>query len=222
VAFKDHQLYGDYGSQTIPLGITGIHANEYRNRHELFVVAVGEDGPAQQRVRPGDIILDDDRSWFDARIKALAEEEAQCRATQRMGRGLETSLVRLDLARRDLRDDYAALSDLALVIEAAGAPKCAPQTVAELCRIYTHRGWRKPNDAITQVLKRGGSDYAPAIRAAIAQARAALDQAAAERLACLSNTVKSRYKWRYDRACALEERLVQGITSLREVLRRIE
>jgi len=57
VTFKDHQLYGDYGSQSIPLGITGIHANEYRNRHELFVVEVEKDSPAEGRVFAEDIIL---------------------------------------------------------------------------------------------------------------------------------------------------------------------
>jgi hypothetical protein len=46
-------------------------------------------------------------------------------------------------------------------------------------------------------------------------------QAVQQKLTCMSNTVKSRYKWRYDRARDLEANLNRGIKALGEIARAI-
>ncbi len=99
VTFKDDQLYGGYGSKSIPLGVTGIHANEYTDRHELFVVEIEAGSPADDRVRPGDIILGANGRLFeqvtafaDPRVPmgyALAESQ-----TEQLGGVLTLQLVR--------------------------------------------------------------------------------------------------------------------------------
>jgi len=175
-----------------------------------------------QVVGPLRAFLAEDQAWYKEQLAALAAEEAHCRATQRMGRGLETSLVRIALARKDLADDYASLDELALVIETLAQQKPAPETVGRLCRIFCRRDWQRPREAIAAFLRGCGPACAPLVRHAIEQARTDLQQARAERLACLSNTVKSRYKWRYDRACALEESLLRGIGDLEEIAAAME
>jgi len=158
-----------------------------------------------------------DRAYFDERMAALDAEEAHCRATQRFGRGLEGSLIRLDLARADVKDDYAALADLAAVIEAAGAPKLSKAAAADLCRIYTRRGWARQNEAIAAALPKAGAGVGGVIGEQIALAEAARAEATAAKLSYLSNSVKSRYKWRYDRARALEGNLTRGIAELKKI-----
>ncbi len=127
VSFCDAQLYGQYGSKTIPLGITGIHANEYVDRHELFVVEVEPDSPAAGRVRSGDIII-----------------------------GANGRL---------------------------------------------HEGELDPRIPMGY---------------ALAEAQT---EATAAKLSYMSNSVKSRYKWRYDRARALEANLTRGIAGLKTIAR---
>jgi len=159
-----------------------------------------------------------DADWVKQRSRAIDADEAHSRATQRFGRGLETSLIRVDLARKDLADDYEALADLAAVIAASARPADVPEyALAQLCRIYTHRGWRKPNEAIAAVLAKGGPEVARAIQAQLKAAEADLAEAVKMKYMCLSDTVKSRYRWRYDRARALEVNLRKGIDALKQM-----
>jgi len=159
-----------------------------------------------------------DRPYLDQRMANLDDEEAHCRKTQRFGRGLETSLIRLDLARQDLRTWYDELNDLADVIDCVDQAKLSEQALARLCTIYTRRGWASQNKRILAALKRNGPSAAAAIRKHLTAEKEALAEVVARKLSYLSNTVKSRYKWRYDRAKTLEAHMAQGIRELESVV----
>ncbi len=156
-----------------------------------------------------------DRPYYQECIAKLAEAEVHSRATLRFGRGLDGALIRHDLDRAELADTYAALGELATVIEAAGQAKPSVATVAELCRIYARRGWPRHRRAIKPVLAR--TDAAETIRAQIKLAEADLAEAVEMKHMCLANTVKSRYRWRYDIARTTEANLRAGIAGLQKL-----
>jgi len=126
-------------------------------------------------------------------------------------------LSRIAMEREDIRQISAELADLADLIDYASRERLSREQVGALCRIYTRRGWAAQNALIGDLLKRAGADAVPMIRDHIRAEKEALPGIVAEIERYLSDTVKRRTKWRYDRARTAEANLRKGIEGLEKI-----
>jgi hypothetical protein len=131
-------------------------------------------------------------------------------------------LARIAQEREDIQRISAGLRDLAQLIEIASEDRLSREQVGELCRIYTRRAWAGQNALIRKLLKRAGAGAVPAIRQHVRSEKEALPGIVAEVEGHMSNSVKVRVKWRYDRACALAANVRRGIEELGTIARTIQ
>ena len=126
-------------------------------------------------------------------------------------------LARIAQEREDVRRIRAELRDLADLIACASAKRLSRERLGVLCRIYTRRGWPAQKALIRDLLKRAGTAAPPVIREHVRNEKAALPKLVAELERHMSNSVKVRVKWRYDRSRALVTNVRQGIEALEKV-----
>lgn len=131
-------------------------------------------------------------------------------------------LARIAQERQDVKRISGELSDLADLIEYAAADRLAQRQIGVLCRIYTRRGWPPQKALIEEVLKRAGAHAVPVIREHVRSEKRALPDVTAEVEHTMSDSVKQRVKWRYDRARALQTNLRHGIDGLGNIVQSVQ
>ena len=159
--------------------------------------------------------VEEDKRALAAALAELDKEEVFWKP--QWSRKSMLPLSRIALEREDIRRISAELKDLADLIDYASRDRLLPQQLAVLCRIYTRRGWPAQKTLIRDLLKRAGTDAAAVIRKHVRDEEKALPDIVAEVRRYMSDTVKTRVKWRYDRARAVEVNLRQGIKELETI-----
>ena len=131
-------------------------------------------------------------------------------------------LSRIALEREDIRQISAELKDLADLIACASGGGLSAEQVGVLCRIATRRGWPGQNALAGDLLKRAGTGAAGVIRTHVLSETKALSDTVATVRVLMSDTVKTRVKWRYDRARAVETTLRQGVEELEGIAKTLQ
>jgi hypothetical protein len=131
-------------------------------------------------------------------------------------------LARIAQEREDIKQIRAELIDLADLIDCASQDRLSRERVGVLCRIYTRRGWPAQKALIRDLLERAGTDAIPTIREHLRAEEEASPGLLTEVERHMSNSVKVRVKWRYDRARTREVNLRRGIEGLRGILQSLQ
>jgi len=163
--------------------------------------------------------LEEDKDTLAKALAELDKEEEYWKP--QWSRKSTMPLARIAQEREDIQRISAELNDLADVIEYASRDRLSSGQVGVLCRIYTRRGWPAQKALIGDLLKRAGTGAIPVIREHVRIGTKALPGVVKEVERHMSNSVKVRVKWRYDRARAREANLTQGIEGLQKVARAI-
>ncbi len=165
------------------------------------------------------------RAFLDGHRQALADALAKLDAEEEFwkpqwSRKSMLPLARIAQEREDIRRIGEELADLADLIEFAAADQLTAEQAGVLCRVITRRGWPAQRTAAAERLQRAGPATLPVIQAHVQSEREALPDVIAEIERTMSDSVKIRVEWRYDRAVALEANLRQGIAALEEIGQR--
>jgi len=163
--------------------------------------------------------VEKDKQTLAGALTALDEEEKFWKP--QWSRKSKMPLARIAQEREDIRQIRSELGDLADLIECASRDRLSREHVGVLCRIYTRRGWPAHRALVRDLFERAGTDALPAIREHIRAEKEALPGIVAEVERHMSNTVKVRVKWRYDRARRRESNLRRGVRELEEIARAI-
>ena len=164
--------------------------------------------------------IEEDKQTLAKALTALDEKEEYWKP--QWSRKSMMPLARIAQEREDIKQIRGELTDLADLIECASKGRVSSVQVGALCRIYTRRGWPAQKALIHDLLKRAGTKAIPVIREHVRAEKEALPGLVAEVERHMSNSVKVRVKWRYDRARAREVTLRQGIEELERIARRIQ
>ncbi len=163
--------------------------------------------------------IEKDKQTLAGALTALDEEEKFWKP--QWARKSKMPLARIAQEREDIKQIRSELGDLADLIECASQDRLSRERIAVLCRIFTRRGWPSQKALIRDLLKRAGAKAIPAIREHVHVEEEALPRIVAEVESHMSNTVKVRVKWRYDRARTREVNLRRGIQGLEDIARAI-
>jgi len=175
--------------------------------------------------RGGEAILPALRAFIKADKKTLADAlaalaEEQEYWSQQRARLRTMPLARNAQEREDIQRIRAELGDLADLIEWVSMHRLSKEQISGLCRIYTRRGWPTQRKLMRDRLK--GLPAAAVIGEHVRKEREALPAIVADVELYMSNVSKSRVKWRYDRARALETNIRQGIRDLENIMQAVQ
>jgi hypothetical protein len=177
--------------------------------------------------------IEKDKQTLAGALTALDEKEKFWKP--QWSRKSTMPLARIAQEREDIKQIRSELRGLADLIEFASQDRLSREHIGVLCRIYTRRGWPAQRALARSLLERAagrsgsaqaaltgaGAGVVPEIQEHIRAEMEALPGIAAEVEGHMSNTVKVRIKWRYDRARTREANLRRGVRELEEIARAI-
>jgi len=156
--------------------------------------------------------VEEDKHTLASALAALDKEEEFWKP--QWARKAMLPLSRIALEREDIRQISAELADLAALIGCASCDRLSAEQLGALCRIITRRGWPAQKALAGDLLKRAGARAVKVIGTHILGEKKALSDTVARIRLLMSDSVKRRVTWRYDRARAAEATLRQGIKEL--------